>query len=92
MMFKKYNSIENTYREKQIEQVYLHEFNKEDYVVQEKVHGANFSFITDGKTIQVAKRSGLIAENESFSNYKYVMDKYAEAIQKLFRLVKKDHL
>ena len=71
-MFKKYNSIENTYREKQIEQVYLHGYDNEKYVVQEKVHGANFSFITDGEVIQVAKRSGLIAEDEKFNNYKFV--------------------
>ena len=47
-MFKKYNSIENTYREKEVEQIYLHGYDKETYVVQEKVHGANFSFITNG--------------------------------------------
>ncbi len=87
-MFKKYNSIENTYREKQIEQVYFHEYHKENYVVQEKVHGANFSFITNGETIEVAKRSGKITPEEKFNNYQYVLAKYEEAIQKLYVLVK----
>ena len=90
-MFKKYNSIENTYREKQIEQVYLHGYDKEKYVVQEKVHGSNFSFITDGEVIQVAKRSGLIAEDEKFNNYKYVLEKYRTAIEKLYVLVKEKY-
>lgn len=63
-MFKKYNSIENTYREKATEQVYLHDYGNDVFVVQEKVHGANFSFITDGTSIQVAKRTSLIAEDE----------------------------
>lgn len=90
-MFKKYNTIENTYREKEIEQIYLHGYDKETYVVQEKVHGANFSFITNGKTIQVAKRSGLIVEGENFSNYEHVLDTYSEAIKTLFGLVKIDY-
>jgi len=90
-MFKKYNSIENTYREKEVEQIYLHEYDKETYVVQEKVHGANFSFITNGETIQVAKRSGLIVEGENFSNYEYVLNMYSEAIKTLFRLLKIDY-
>ncbi|MEM6685645.1 MAG: RNA ligase, Rnl2 family [Bacteroidota bacterium] len=89
-MFKKYNSIENTYREKATEQVYLHGYGNDVFVVQEKVHGANFSFITDGNTIQVAKRTSLIAEGENFNNYEYVLNKYEKAIKALFKLVKED--
>ncbi|MFK7750107.1 MAG: RNA ligase, Rnl2 family [Kordia sp.] len=89
-MFKKYNSIENTYREKATEQVYLHDYGNDVFVVQEKVHGANFSFITDGTRIQVAKRTSLIAEDENFNNHNYVLNKYEKAITALFKLVKKD--
>lgn len=89
-MFKKYNSIENTYREKAIEQVYLHDYGNDVFVVQEKVHGANFSFITDGKDIKVAKRTSLIAEDENFNNYTYVVNKYEKAITALFKLIKND--
>lgn len=89
-MFKKYNSIENTYREKATEQVYLHDYGNDVFVVQEKVHGSNLSFITDGNTIQVAKRTSLIAENENFNNHNYVLNKYEKAITALFKLVKKD--
>jgi Rnl2 family RNA ligase len=89
-MFKKYNSIENTYREKAIEQVYLHDYGNDVFVVQEKVHGSNFSFITEGNTIQVAKRTSLISEDENFNNYKYVVNKYEKAILELFKLVKID--
>jgi Rnl2 family RNA ligase len=89
-MFKKYNSIENTYREKATEQVYLHDYGNDVFIVQEKVHGANFSFITGGNTIQVAKRTSLIAEGENFNNYEYVHNKYETAIKALFKLVKID--
>ncbi|AXG68328.1 RNA ligase [Kordia sp. SMS9] len=89
-MFKKYNSIENTYREKATEQVYLHGYGNDVFVVQEKVHGANFSFITDGDTIRVAKRTCLIAEDENFNNHRYVLHKYEKAITGLFKRVKND--
>ncbi len=90
IVFKKYNSIENTYREKAIEQVYLHDYGNDVFIVQEKVHGANFSFITDGTHIQVAKRTSLIAKDENFNNYKYVVNKYEKAILELFKLVQID--
>lgn len=90
-MFKKYNSIENTYRDNEIEKIYLQGYGKEKYIVQEKVHGTNFSFITDGKTISVAKRTGLIEADEAFNNYNFVLDNYSEAIEKIFKLVKNDY-
>lgn len=89
-MFKKYNSIENTYREKATEQVFLHGYGNDIFIVQEKVHGANFSFVTNGNTIHVAKRTSLISSDENFNNYKHVVHKYEKAISLLFELVKKD--
>ncbi|WP_046756507.1 RNA ligase, Rnl2 family [Kordia jejudonensis] len=89
-MFKKYNSIENTYREKAVEQVYRHDYGNDVFVIQEKVHGANFSFITDGNDIKVAKRTSLISEGENFNNHTYVFNKYEKAITDLFKRVKND--
>jgi Rnl2 family RNA ligase len=89
-MFKKYNTIENTYREKVIEQVHLHGYGNETYVVQEKVHGANFSFICDGKNVHVAKRTAIIEENEPFNNYLFVLETYKERILKLFSFIQSD--
>ncbi len=66
MEFKKYNSIENAYQKVVLEQIIIHGFEKETYVVQEKVHGANFSFFTDGKEVKIAKRTDFIEENEMF--------------------------
>lgn len=42
MKFKKYGSIENSYRHKTVQIAQL-EFGREEFVVQEKVHGSNFS-------------------------------------------------
>ncbi|WP_299674384.1 RNA ligase, Rnl2 family [uncultured Dokdonia sp.] len=89
-MFKKYNSIENTYREKVIEQIHLHGYGTDTFVVQEKVHGANFSFICDGKDVRVAKRTALIEEGEQFNNYRFVLEMYKVRILELFSLLKSD--
>lgn len=89
-MFKKYNSIENSYREKVVEQIYLHGYGNDTFVVQEKVHGANFSFIFDGANVLVAKRTALIEEGERFNNYEYVLENYKDRILTLFSLLKND--
>jgi Rnl2 family RNA ligase len=88
MEFKKYTSIENAYQKQVLEQIMIHGFNEETYVVQEKVHGANFSFFTDGKTIKIAKRSDFIEDSDKFYNAHKVLDNYKEAVFKLFEVTK----
>lgn len=88
MEFKKYNSIENAYQKGVLEQIIIHGFEKEIYVVQEKVHGANFSFFTDGKKVKIAKRTDFIQENETFYNAQKVAVKYHEKVLQLFEKVK----
>lgn len=91
MLFRKYNSIENTYREKFIEAIARAGFYQAQYVVQEKVHGANFSFLTDGKTVQCAKRTAMLSEEENFYGYQKVRDRLANKVIATFALVKQQH-
>lgn len=67
MEFRKFGSIEN---------VKTSILNKIDilfpsaiFIVQEKIHGANFSFITDGKSVRCGKRTSIINEDEIFYNH-----------------------
>ena len=85
MEFKKYNSIENSYQDDYINSIIEQGFGELEYVVQEKVHGANISFITDGKTIISAKRTELISENEQFFNSKLVQKNYSSKILQIFK-------
>lgn len=87
MEFKKFTSIENSYRQKEVQLIQVN-FPKEMFVVQEKVHGANLSFWTDGKEVKCAKQSGFIQENEDFYNYEIVLDKYKQNILNLFNSIK----
>ena len=67
--FTKFPSLENTYRQKEIDKILMMNI-KDKWVVTEKVHGANFSFWVykdsdSGKVdIKCAKRSGWIEEGE----------------------------
>ena len=90
MEFKKYSSIENAYQKGILEQIIIHGFEKETYIVQEKVHGANFSFFTDGKEVKIAKRTEFIQEDETFFNAQKVAVKYHDKVLQLFEKVKED--
>ena len=85
MKFKKYGSIENSYRQKSVQFAEI-EFGREEFVVQEKVHGSNFSFwIDETNVVKCGKRSGLISEGESFFNHTKILDKYENNIQDIFQ-------
>lgn len=85
MEFKKYNSIENSYQEDFIDLIVEQGYAGLEYVVQEKVHGANLSFITDGQDILSAKRTELIADDEEFFNSKLVLEKYRSKVMALHK-------
>lgn len=91
-MFKKYNSIENTYRTKFLEQIKWHGFSTKTFIVQEKVHGSNISFITEnGIEFKTAKRSGLIEDNEAFFNYEKVLEDILPKLQLLWKSLIKNN-
>lgn len=86
--FTKFPSLENTYRQKEIDKIIMMDI-KDKWVVTEKVHGANFSFWvykdlkSDKIDIKCAKRSGWIEDGEKFFNYKLVLEKYRPMLEKL---------
>lgn len=91
MIFKTYNSIENAYQTRVIDQIRLQGFGDEVFIVQEKVHGANFSFFTDGKEIKIAKRTAFIEKDEKFYNAHQILERYRKNVIDLFEKVKTIH-
>ncbi|MDF2553049.1 MAG: hypothetical protein K0R77_2324 [Chryseobacterium sp.] len=91
MIFKTYNSIENAYQARVIDQIRLQGFGDEVFIVQEKVHGANFSFFTDGKEIKIAKRTAFIEKDEKFYNAHQMLERYRKNVIDLFERVKTIH-
>ncbi|HCM33971.1 RNA ligase, Rnl2 family [Chryseobacterium sp.] len=88
MIFKTYNSIENAYQARMIDQIRLQGFGDEVFIVQEKVHGANFSFFTDGKEIKIAKRTAFIEKDEKFYNAHQMLEHYKKNVIEVFQKVK----
>ena len=89
MKFKKYASIENSYREKEVDYIISCGLAKKDieWVVTEKIDGSNFSFISDGKEVKVAKRSGIIEENENFYDADFMLEQYKQNVFELTKYI-----
>lgn len=90
MKFTRYSSIDNSYRLKSVGLI-QEQLPKATFVVQEKIHGANFALYTDGETVRYAKRGGLLNTEEGFFNYRE-LSRYAleEKIKKVFEYMKSE--
>ena len=86
--FKKYSSIENSFSREFMEHVVAEMPQDLEYVVQEKVHGANTSFLCDGETVRFAKRTSMLEEGEQFYDYPELLERYKDRVQKLFGDIK----
>ena len=90
-MFKRYTSIENTYRDEFLDRIKGHGFWKRKYVVQEKAHGANLSYwTTDGISFNSAKRSENLSKDEKFYNHQLLLEKHIDKFANIFKSVKSD--
>ncbi len=88
-MFKKYNSIENTYRQGFLDRIESHGFSNLEYIVQEKAHGANLSYWTkDGLNFHSAKRTESIKQEEKFYNYELVLEKIKPSLINIWKELK----
>lgn len=85
MEFVKYNSLENSYRERFMSSIFDNTDYEGIWYATEKLHGTNFSFLVtnDANDVTPCKRSGPILENEKFYNYKVVFDKYKELAKRI---------
>lgn len=82
--FAQYPSIPNNSK-KFIEE----NINKEvTWIATEKVHGSNFSIITDGNDLVCAKRSCVLGSTENFFEHNKVIGKYKNDLFKIYKNVK----
>jgi Rnl2 family RNA ligase len=88
VQFKKYTSIENTFDKDFMERIYLEGYDKKEFVVQEKVHGSNACFVTDGETVSFGKLTGFVEADEKFYDYEELLERYKPKVLGLFSIVK----
>jgi len=91
IQFKTYNSIENTFDAGFIDVILLEGLDKQEFVVQEKVHGSNVCFITDGETVSFGKRTGLVEVDEAFFLYEVLLERYTPQVIRLFSMIKEKY-
>ncbi len=91
-MFTKYTSIENSYRTEFLNRIKAHDYWDALYVVQEKAHGSNLSFWTEnGQEFYAAKRSGLLASDESFYNHQLLLERHQASFKSIYQSIKVDY-
>ncbi|GAJ06182.1 unnamed protein product, partial [marine sediment metagenome] len=86
MQFVKYNSVQNSYQLKFMDRLIREEKTGGDWVVTEKIHGANFSFWYDGKKLRMAKRTAWIADDASFFGIQNLKENLIEKVKRLHGL------
>lgn len=72
MKFTKYNGIDNLSRKQTVDYIVAQGFSDGEWVVENKIHGGNFSIWFSGgdaSDVKFAKRSGFIPEGENFYNH-----------------------
>jgi Rnl2 family RNA ligase len=89
--FNSYDKISESVTNLQINEAGYRLFDKTDWVVTEKVHGANLCFVTDGIEIRGAKRKEFIAEGDTFFNYQRLLKKLESQINQVFSLVQESY-
>ncbi|MDZ8056192.1 MAG: RNA ligase family protein [Aulosira sp. ZfuVER01] len=65
-------------------------FNKTEWMVTEKIHGANFGITTDGSEVRFAKRKEFLQPEDDFFGYQSLKDKLAHQVKEIFRILQLD--
>lgn len=78
MEFKKFSSLDNTYRQNLIDKTQYEGKDGGLWIATEKLHGANFSFWCDGTEVKVASRSQFV--DGTFYNCQAVINRYSQGI------------
>jgi Rnl2 family RNA ligase len=62
--------------------------SKLQWVVTEKIHGANFCFVTDGQVIRCANRKKFLEVGDSFFSYQTLLGSLGEKVKQIFGVIK----
>jgi Rnl2 family RNA ligase len=94
--WQRYSSIDNSSSLKELQSVSAAVASKLgsdcEWVASEKVHGANFSFVTDGVGIQYASRTSRLGNDADFFQSRVTMPKYHASVLNAFRIAKEGRL
>ena len=78
MNFVKFSSLDNTYRQREMDRLFAEGLHTGEWIVTEKIDGANFSFWCDGAEVRVASRTQFV--DGTFFNCSEVIERYESKI------------
>lgn len=87
-MFKKYNSIENTYNKKIIEKICNEGYDNEEWIAMEKVHGGNFSVVVSDDSVLYCRRTDVLKDDENFFDYQNAVKKDEKTFVEIYKNMK----
>ncbi|MEM7725777.1 MAG: RNA ligase family protein [Cyanobacteria bacterium P01_A01_bin.45] len=87
--FTSYEKIEESSTRWQLDESAYRLLDKSTWVVTEKIHGANFCFVTDGEIIRCANRKKFLEPQESFFNYQVLLEKLKNNLKAAFLITQK---
>ncbi|MCH2044780.1 MAG: hypothetical protein MK212_11740 [Saprospiraceae bacterium] len=82
-----YEKITSNLAKYKLDEAAYRKFTKTQWVVTEKIHGANFCILTDGRIIQFAKRKTLLETGEDFFAYSLIAKSLQNKVRQLFILL-----
>lgn len=85
--FTSYEKIAETPEQWQLDEAGFRQLEKTQWVVTEKIHGANFCFISNGRELSCANRKNILGPQDNFFQYQSVARQLQERIFKLFQRV-----
>lgn len=88
-IFTKYNSIENSYNQKIVENIKMNTPENTIWMVQEKIHGANFGIFYDKETdsVHFGKRTSLLTKDTKFYNCRENFPEWEALTRKLVKQI-----
>jgi Rnl2 family RNA ligase len=84
--FTSYEKIAESSNRWQLDEAGERSLEKTPWVVTEKIHGANFCFVTDGEVIRCANRKQLLEPGDNFFNYQKLLERLNSHIQQAFKI------
>ncbi|MBD2181507.1 RNA ligase [Planktothrix sp. FACHB-1355] len=85
--FISYDKIPETPKQWNLTESNYRAFKKTDWVVTEKIHGANFAIVTDGENVRFAKRKEFLPPNEDFFGFKSLESQLVDRVKEIFRII-----
>ncbi len=82
--FSSYEKMSSSIKKLGLNESEFSKMEKFKWVVTEKVHGANFSFVYENRTLKFAKRKEYLSWNDDFFGFQLIVNKLEDRILRLF--------